>query len=466
MKKGLIFSILILICGVGATNSLRADILEGEGYGDTVEQARVAAVAALANNIYVNVESKSSSYQDSKGTDDFIFQANTTTNIPVLGVKYLCNKTSQSHLCSALLDTEKVLPLYETEIKNKVKNIDDKYLSLSLIDQNAQIDILYSILTELDQYEKLSFVTRFISEKNTSSIKPSVTIQQINSQIIELEDSVTSLYVAAKVISRKFKQNGIYIEPVSLANSREITPFASALADELRTQIKSINNRDVASYILEGGYIENKSGIRVNYNLSDKKGNTIQSVVISLLPESYSNYRTTPLAPDFDKLLHNGYAVSSEFKTSIATNKGFRNLVFKSGEEVELLMKMNRPGYFYIVGHTKNSEIEQSYLIELNDALGDRHFIGFINADDINKWVSLGEFVVEEPFGLESIQLMASTNDFVGFLPSYSYMSNSGYYVISDKIEQGVKMTRGLKKVKQVESDNSESVLLFTTENN
>ena len=111
---------------------------------------------------------------------------------------------------------------------------------------------------------------------------------------------------------------------------------------------------------------------------------------MNLLPESYQGYRTEPLVLDFDKLLHQGYAVSNAFKVQLNTNKGSRNLLFEKGETVELLIKMNRPGYYYLVGHSKNSESEMSYLLELNEAHGDRRFVSYLNADDANKWLSLG----------------------------------------------------------------------------
>lgn len=463
MSRALLSSIPLILCIVAA--DLNARVLEGEGYGNTVDSAKVAALSALANSIYVDVESKSSVYQDSQGTDDFSFQANLTTNIPIIGVKYHCRQDRGEHFCSALLDERTALPLYQTQIVNHANLINSKHASLPSLGQNAQLDTLYTILAELNQYEKLRLVERFLSGRETNLTAPSVSIEQINATIDDLEDSVGSLEVAAKLIGRRLKYEKIYVAPVTLANSREVTPFSSALTEQLKTKINSVHNRSHANYFLNGRYQQSKSGIRVSYNLSDKDSNTVEAIVVSMLPRSYKDYRTTPLAPDFDQLLHHGYAVSNEFKTSLVTNKGMRNLVFHEGEEVELLMKMNKPGYFYLVGHTKNTESEQSYLIELNDAPGDRRFIGYTNADDVNKWVSLGEFVAEKPFGLESIQLLASTNDLLGALPSYKYVSSSGYYVISHKIEQGVRMTRGLKKVKKSESSSAESVLMFTTEN-
>ncbi len=466
MNRTFLSTTILLACSLCSTTVAYARTLEGQGYGRDIQQARSDALSALANNIYVNVESNTEIYQDNTGTDDFSYSANLTTNIPVYGVEYQCKKSKKEYLCAATLDTKEALPVYKAEIANIVEVIDEKYSSLEGKCQNEKLEVLYSLLGELDQYEKLSVMARYLSEHNIKHPTPSTNVQQINTEIVAHEDAVTNLNVAGNLIANRVTYENVFIKPATLQHSREVTPFASALTDEIKMRIDSTSNEDTADYILEGQYAQNKSGIRVNYSLSDRKGNTVTSVVINLLPKSYAQYRTTPLAPDFDQLLHHGYAISSDFKTALATNKGLRSLLFKQGEEVEILMKMNQPGYYYIVGYTKNEGTEQSYLLDLNDAPGDRRFIGYLNADDANKWVSLGEFVVDEPFGIESIQLMGSTTDLVGMLPPHRYEVESGYYVISHDIEQGVELTRGLKKAKTKKTQTAESVLMFTTQSN
>ena len=41
-----------------------------------------------------------------------------------------------------------------------------------------------------------------------------------------------------------------------------------------------------------------------------------------------------------------------------------------------------------------------------------RKFINYINQDDANKWLELGEFTIEPPYGVESLQIIACTADF------------------------------------------------------
>jgi hypothetical protein len=236
----------------------------------------------------------------------------------------------------------------------------------------------------------------------------------------------------------------------------------------LKQELTSTGDPANADYQYSGQYLVHEQGLRLSYNLIDRDGNTVKAQVVELTPDSYQRFRTTALAPDFDTLLHKGYAVASDFKAQLNTNKGSSQLLFEKGETAQLLVKMNKAGYFYMVGHSKNDEIEISYLLDMNEAGGNRRFIFYINADDANKWVSIGEFEISPPFGVESLQLIASEKDLVNNLPEYNYDNASGYYVVARNIEEGVELTRktrGLKKKKNtLVAETAETVLLFTTQ--
>jgi len=119
-------------------------------------------------------------------------------------------------------------------------------------------------------------------------------------------------------------------------------------------------------------------------------------------------------------------------------------------------------GYIYIVGYTQTEDEKLSYLLELQEGRGDSKFVKFINADDASRWMSLGEFSVEKPFGVESLQVIASNRD-ITTLPSTYYDENSGYYVVSKDIKKALSQTRGLKKKKGKKAEFSEDVMSFTT---
>ena len=167
---------------------------------------------------------------------------------------------------------------------------------------------------------------------------------------------------------------------------------------------------------------------------------------------------------DFDALLNAGIISSSNLSVSLNSNRGSQNLLFANGEEVELFVKLNKMGYFYIVGYTQTKEGKISYLLELGEGNTESKFTKFVNADDASRWISLGAFIIEAPFGIESIQVIAS-NQKISSLPLAEYDEKSGYYIISKDINKALATTRGLKKKVSDKVEMSEDVLSFTTVN-
>ena len=119
-------------------------------------------------------------------------------------------------------------------------------------------------------------------------------------------------------------------------------------------------------------------------------------------------------------------------------------------------------GYLYVVGYTQTDKQKQSYLLQLQESDGNSKFTKFINADDASRWVSLGVFTVEPPFGVESVQVVASNKEITS-LPQTKYDEESGYYVISKDIKKALNATRGLKKKVSKKVETSEDVMSFTT---
>ena len=87
-----------------------------------------------------------------------------------------------------------------------------------------------------------------------------------------------------------------------------------------------------------------------------------------------------------------------------------------------------------------------------------------MSPDYVNKWVSIGVFEACYPYGLETLQFIASNKDLVDSLPGNIYDADTGYYVLSSDVPaKNVVATRGLKPKKSAEVSSSENILLFTT---
>jgi hypothetical protein len=188
----------------------------------------------------------------------------------------------------------------------------------------------------------------------------------------------------------------------------------------------------------------------------------VESKTLVINAKAYKGIALKPKGMDFNRLLTQGVAESSSLKVRLNSNRGSENLLFHKNDEVELFVKLNKMGYLYIVGYTKTKGGKFSYLLELSEGEGNSRFVKFINADDASKWISLGVFNVEPPYGVESLQVIAS-NKRIKRLPNVTYDDELGYYVISKQIKKALEHTRGLRPKRSAKVESSEAVISFVT---
>jgi hypothetical protein len=176
-------------------------------------------------------------------------------------------------------------------------------------------------------------------------------------------------------------------------------------------------------------------------------------------------YAYQPTQLNFDQLLQQGQIASESFIAKLQTNHGSRDLLFTNAQSIKLLVKVNRPAYYYVLGHSKTGQSSHSYLLDLNDAKGPERFIHYLGHDQVNRWVTIGEFEVHPPFGIETLQLFASNQDPVLTLPATQF--DGIYYQVEGTPAQAVAKTRGLVRKKATKQSNvletAEAVLRFTT---
>ena len=74
-----------------------------------------------------------------------------------------------------------------------------------------------------------------------------------------------------------------------------------------------------------------------------------------------------------------------------------------------------------------------------------RRFVQFVNYNDINCWISLGEFETYPPLGLEHLQVIASKEDLVCRLPKYRFDEESEFYLVGKDPKDGLVKTQVAK---------------------
>jgi len=459
-------NILILLITAFLSSALNADIV-GIGFAQTNKEAKKEALADLSQVIKSEVRSSFESNLKVKGDkQDSSSKSNIkiSSNLPILGAEFTFIDRELDVEAKVKLSPQKVKNLYTKKLKDLNQEINT--LSQELKKSNySSIKLqlytqMYSLLTEYDRYKSVAVILGA-----TLADRPSITKAKVKIELAKLDSDIDSLDMASIVLAKSFKQDGVYVYPPLMQNNTTVAEFGSVFVKELKPKIKSVNNPKDAPYILVGEYTVLKGLMVLNYELISTMNNKIiASKTININSKAYQDIDTKPDNIDFDELLNTGVISSSSLKVSLNSNRGSENLLFKNGEDVELFVKLNKMGYFYIVGYTQTNKGKVSYLLELQEGSGNSKFVKFVNADDASRWMSLGEFTVEKPFGVESLQVIAS-NEKISNLPNAKYDEQSGYYIISTDIKKALITTRGIKKKKSKKTEFSEDVMSFTTMN-
>lgn len=443
--------------------------LRGEGWGKTPEEAKSAALADLSTLIQVQVESDFVSVAaetNGRQFNDVKSVVRARSSLPILGAEFSALPSKDGARVAASLDPAKSLGLYDEKLKDMARAIEDALKAANSAESDtARHEALGNALPLFDQYSRHKTVAFMLGMREFPAISRSEA--DIRGRMYGLEQAADSIAMAAKILARGMDQERIFIHPPTARSSREVTPFAAAVRDNLAGQLRSVASPSQAAYILTGSYEKTASGMDISCALADMRGITVKSAVARLSPKAYEGYETEPRSLSLERLIRDGVAVSSDFRVELATGLGGENPLFRVGDEMELLVKSSRPAYFYIVGHVDRKDGRYSYLLDLNEADGasrfSTRFVRFINADDANKWVSLGRFEVSPPFGVENYQLIASTADISAQVPPARIDTKTGFYVVAGKPEDGVSMTRALKPKRETGAITTEAALTITT---
>lgn len=438
-----------------------ATTLNAEARAGSKEQAQRQALSDLANSIFVNVKSESSSDVEGSGKRKDEIHIKSSSDIPLMGANISCSSMGSEVNCKVSLESTKSLALYSRKLNELSLEIRTLGARIAKLSGEELFSLLTQILTEIEQYEKHRAVAQMLG--GTQFAVLAYSRLDIETQLHALEKSVPTIDLAVQVLTKGLKVEAVYIYPPVPHGSSEVTVFGSVVRSHLAAKLSSVESPKKAQTFFKGEYEILDNGIHLSYRLTDIDGNTLGTRVTMLAPAAYKGLRVKPTTVAFEKLLHEGVAVSSDFKVSLTTNRGSENIMFNEGEEAELFVKLNRHGYFYIVGHVAKKGESYSYLLEQSNDETERRFIRYVNADEVNKWISIGKFEVTPPYGVESMQIIATSDDPISRLPAHNQAKDM--YVVSKNSQQGITKTRALKP-KRTETDKQyqgETVLMFTT---
>lgn len=450
----------IFIISIFLSVSLQATTFVGDGVGSSQKEAKKESLADLSFAIKSEVKSSFSSAADSQGRKSSKKLLKVSSNLPIIGSEFEVSKVAADYKAISTLDASKARPLYDDKLKTLYQEIDGLIKDIKAEDKSSQYRTYTQLLSLLNNYDRYRSVALVLGLKNIPT--PSISVSEAKLKVQALSESFADLKQAIAFLTKGIKSKNIYIFPPKASTSNEITPFAKIVKAYMKSNISSSDSLKASNALIRSAYHVDKNGMSLSLSLINSKREVLFSNVVHLDKKAYANYRVTPKSIDFDKLLHDGYITKSKLKAFIKTDSGDDDLLFVSGDTVQLFIKINNPAYFYLVGHVDQEGKKFSYIVDLSETEGQEQFVKYVDVEDANKWTSLGEFDVEAPFGVESIQLIASSKR-IKKLPQHYYDEDSGYHILGKDPRKVAIATRGLKKRMSKKAQVAESVLMYTT---
>lgn len=463
MRTRLLYFTLLLVFFTSA--QVFAAGISAEGFGKTKSEARANASAELSYVIFSDV--KSVLHTDmSNDPDDpkqiVTKQVDITSAVPIYGAAYDVQLAGSYYHCKAVLNKESALPVYMKEIDSAVAKVNNDYSDIKAEKSSSgRYRYVMSALASLENLQKLKAVVNVLGGE--SKLSPDVTVEELQNMKARLTAKTDSMKQAAQMIADELNKPGVFVYYPMYNGSDEVTQFASAFRDMIAAHMKTVKSVYDADYYIETNYTVSKKGMTLAATLTDKNGVTLGKSVKILEPKAYAGLDTEPQSLSFEKLLKLGLAKSSGFTARIRSAAGKRAMLYKAGDTVEIYVKLNKPGYFFIVGHVDKKGEKFSYLVDFYNAQGNRKFIRHVDADEINRWISIGEFDIVPPYGLETFQLVATVKDPVDMIPSHVFDPKTELYIVSKNIKEGVSKTRALKLRPENLNASAEDVLIFST---
>ena len=131
---------------------------------------------------------------------------------------------------------------------------------------------------------------------------------------------------AARLLTKERQQYpSVYVFPLKVSKTQEITPFALAFQGRLQQELNTVLSPDRAKYWLHGNYVLGDEGMEITLHLSKAQSHAIELTRSTfIVAAAYMGLQAMSSQPIFDELLREDVDVwlASDFRVSIKTDQG------------------------------------------------------------------------------------------------------------------------------------------------
>ena len=446
--------------------------LVGEGHGLTRENAKQEALSDLSQSIATEVKSVHTGWKgllDGKYSEDATQMVRVESRLPLLGLETHVLRGVDEWDATSFLRSERAAHLYREKLIQLQQEIEQTWSLVKLTERNAELEpLLQQTLTKLEDFKRHLTVTLALGERENL---PELNIDEAEVQglLWQAQEQPDSMEQAARLLTKEMQQySSVYVFPMKVSKTQEITPFALAFQGRLQQELNTVLSPDQAKYWLHGNYVVGDEGMEITLHISKAQSHSIELTRSTfLVATAYAGLSAQPSQPVFDKLLREDVDVwlASDFRVSIKTDRGREQLHFSEGDSFELQVKLNKPGYFYIVGHTFMTDVPLSYLVEINSGIQNspKRFVRHVTVVETGEWINLGRFAVRPPLGRETLQLIAARENLSQFLPDTNQDLETQLYIIDSDPVVALGKTRSLLQSDKLQGYSAEAELTYTT---
>jgi len=440
------------------------------------------AIADISNQLFSQVNSQQFLDKELSGDEfssNFKQKIYIVSNLPIHGASKEQEKTIDDKYYLLLsFDKQSVAHIYKDKANDLAKELD-----IVLKDYNKQSKlsskeiILNTLSRKLENYEKYSTIAKLLNQKDIQKpkVKPYFIEKELRNLYNITANDIGELarILSTNIIKSKIK-NSIKVMPFFYEDKGTYSSFSSELQNYIEKELSKkmkITSQHNSLYKLSGNFFLKDNYLTVKAILYDSLGDIELVSMAKMTINKNDRKYYIPKVNEYSRL--NEPVLNKNLNVQVRINKMKKNLLFKKGEVVNIEIKTSKESYIYIVGNMRTKDGKQvQYLLPLNDNSDKSKYQMHIPYQNSNLWISIGEFEIYPPFGVEVLQVFATNIDILDQLPYTEVKSIDGaeYDVIVDKdkivmlASRSISNFRGIKRLKKnKELQKAEVVLKFST---
>jgi hypothetical protein len=314
------------------------------------------------------------------------------------------------------------------------------------------------VFAQLDQERRIAAVLRLFSRPVPETSVDESALERLAAKSLSPVSDSKEVAKRVKAALERDRIAGVRVVAPVRAENSEITGLSGRIADDLRRELGPLASDRVARYSLDGTYRAIGGKILLKLYLLDAGFGTARGFAF-VLPEEKEG-RAPSSASGFAQTLSRGLVRvdlpdagaapatgGAAMSVDVQTDRGRRGLYYRPGDRDRLLVKLDRPGYYYVVGHVEKANARLSYLMEIGEQATGSRFVRRVGPEEVGQWQPIGQFTVEPPIGLEAVQVFATSENPERALPAARFDPARKLYVIGTDPGEAVKRSRGLVRV-------------------